>query len=84
MLTEGTQEAHTRSHSKEVHSLFDLHKLHIWIHLRTHTHKYIDSCNNNEKKITNEKKKAKNLKESWGRVVRGFGGKKGKNVVIKL
>lgn len=72
MLTEGTQEAHTWSHSKEVHSLFDLHKLHIWIHLRTHTHKYIDSCNNNEKKITNEKsqKSEGELGKSYERVWR--------------
>lgn len=69
MLTEETQEAHTWSHSKEVHSLFDLHKLHIWIHLRTHTHKYIDSCNNNEKKITNEKKKGQ---ESEGELGKGY------------
>lgn len=68
MLTEGTQEAHTWSHSKVVHSLFDLHKLHIWIHLRTHTHKYIDSCNNNEKKITNEKKGQK----SEGELGKGY------------
>lgn len=46
MLTEGTQETYTWSHSKEVDSLFDLYKLDIWIYLRTHTYIYANTHTN--------------------------------------